>query len=326
MIGLAVVSSAIGIAGYESATMNGGAPQKAVVESEVLYEDDFLKDLQSGKAFRKARSTFSNYDAEESGRRSNLGAPPQVDTYAVQPSRRTYSRSSGAYRTVCVRLCDGAYFPISTSTSEDRFADDDKACKSRCNSEARLFVYSNLDGSPEQMVDLDGKAYEKLPNAFLFRTKYIPQCQCKPNPWDDEAKKKHELYASKAWQKQARLMARQERRKADRQKHAARAVRRWLERFQVAVSTEDPSARQSTRAAAERTRSAIVRTSYETRSARGSVRGGTDRRDPVADGRRRRPEGRMGLGLPRAEGRPRQSSRSNRSSRDWIKRSLEAGE
>src|SRR5580698_11017337 len=35
---------------------------------------------------------------------------------------------SGTYRTLCVRSCDGAYFPISFATVPARFADDERTC------------------------------------------------------------------------------------------------------------------------------------------------------------------------------------------------------
>ena len=52
----------------------------------------------------------------------------------------------GSLRTVCVRLCDGYYFPISFSTSRERLAQDSKTCESRCGSEGRLFVHRNPGG------------------------------------------------------------------------------------------------------------------------------------------------------------------------------------
>src|SRR4030088_1545027 len=36
---------------------------------------------------------------------------------------------SGTFRTVCVRTCDGGYFPISFATYPARFPDDEKTCK-----------------------------------------------------------------------------------------------------------------------------------------------------------------------------------------------------
>jgi len=38
----------------------------------------------------------------------------------------------GTFRTVCVRTCDGFYFPISYSTSPDRFRDDEQSCQRMC--------------------------------------------------------------------------------------------------------------------------------------------------------------------------------------------------
>jgi len=39
---------------------------------------------------------------------------------------------SGTYRTLCVRTCDGFYFPISYSTTPSRFAEDAQACQRVC--------------------------------------------------------------------------------------------------------------------------------------------------------------------------------------------------
>src|SRR6202163_3921786 len=39
---------------------------------------------------------------------------------------------SGTYRTVCVRTCDGGYFPISFATVPARFPDDERTCKALC--------------------------------------------------------------------------------------------------------------------------------------------------------------------------------------------------
>ena len=50
---------------------------------------------------------------------------------------------SGTFRTVCVRTCDGAYFPVSFATVQARFADDERTCKALCPAtEASLFALS----------------------------------------------------------------------------------------------------------------------------------------------------------------------------------------
>ena len=102
---------------------------------------------------------------------------------------------AGTYRTMCVRLCDGYYFPISFSATRDRLARDAKTCESSCGGQARLFIYRNPGADVEDMVDLRGQPYRQLSKAFLYRTEYVPQCRCKPNPWDAEAQERHRMYA-----------------------------------------------------------------------------------------------------------------------------------
>ena len=103
--------------------------------------------------------------------------------------------ATGTYRTLCVRLCDGYYFPISFSATRDRLARDAKTCENSCGGQARLFIYSNPGADVEDMVDLRGQPYKQLSTAFLYRTQYVPQCRCKPNPWDAEAQERHRMYA-----------------------------------------------------------------------------------------------------------------------------------
>jgi len=53
---------------------------------------------------------------------------------------RYRATSHHTYRTMCVRLCDGYYFPISSSAPQRQLATDARLCESRCSSPARLFV------------------------------------------------------------------------------------------------------------------------------------------------------------------------------------------
>jgi hypothetical protein len=105
------------------------------------------------------------------------------------------SGRSGAYRTLCVRLCDGYYFPISFSASPDRFERDSRVCASQCGAQARLFVHPNPGGAIEDMRDLAGRPYSQLRTAFLYRTEYVPSCKCQPHPWEAAARDRHRLYA-----------------------------------------------------------------------------------------------------------------------------------
>src|SRR6202035_3208923 len=98
---------------------------------------------------------------------------------------------SGTYRTVCVRTCDGAYFPISFATVPGRFPDDERTCKALCPAaEATLFSYRNPGEDMNQAVSINGQPYSALPNAFRFRQEFNPSCACKApgQTWSDALK------------------------------------------------------------------------------------------------------------------------------------------
>jgi Protein of unknown function (DUF2865) len=98
---------------------------------------------------------------------------------------------SGTFRTVCVRTCDGAYFPVSFATYQARFQDDEKTCKALCPAtEASLFAYRNPGEDINQAVSINGQPYTALPNAFKFRTEFNPSCACKAagQTWSDALK------------------------------------------------------------------------------------------------------------------------------------------
>jgi Protein of unknown function (DUF2865) len=98
---------------------------------------------------------------------------------------------SGTYRTVCVRTCDGAYFPVSFATVSARFPDDEKTCKALCPAtEANLYAYPNPGGDMNQAVSTSGQPYTALPTAFKFRASHDPTCSCKAagQTWSDALK------------------------------------------------------------------------------------------------------------------------------------------
>jgi hypothetical protein len=98
---------------------------------------------------------------------------------------------SGTYRTVCVRSCDGAYFPISFATVPGRFPDDEKSCKALCPAaEATLFTYRNPGEDINSAVSTNGQPYTALPNAFRYRQEFNPSCSCKApgQSWADALK------------------------------------------------------------------------------------------------------------------------------------------
>jgi hypothetical protein len=86
----------------------------------------------------------------------------------------------GSFRTICVRSCDGFYFPISYATTSDRFRDDDQTCQRMCPAaEVSLYTYHNLGEEVAQAVSLSGRLYTELPAAFSYRKALNPACSCR---------------------------------------------------------------------------------------------------------------------------------------------------
>lgn len=88
------------------------------------------------------------------------------------------------YRTVCVRLCDGYYFPVSFSTLPTHFPRDAEICQSKCAAPAELYFHQNPGGSVDQMVSQTSQQpYTKLKTAFRYRKEYVPGCSCKASEY-----------------------------------------------------------------------------------------------------------------------------------------------
>jgi hypothetical protein len=87
------------------------------------------------------------------------------------------------YRTLCVRTCDGYYFPISYSSSPMDFESDAARCDSMCpGTDVQLYFHMVPDQDSEDMVSVaDQMPYTSLPNAFSYRDRKVgaaPQCIC----------------------------------------------------------------------------------------------------------------------------------------------------
>ncbi|HEV7463530.1 MAG TPA: DUF2865 domain-containing protein [Methyloceanibacter sp.] len=111
---------------------------------------------------------------------------PQTPVYrSIDPN--------GRYRSVCVRLCDGFFYPISYSTYSGHLGQEAQECQSTCAAPAELYVYRNPGQEIEQAISLNGSAYMDLPVALKYRKEYVKGCSCKQveySPTDIEAANK----------------------------------------------------------------------------------------------------------------------------------------
>ncbi len=142
------------------------------------YKDEIISELarnNCGEAYQQqARRSensgpFSNYwqEGESSG-----GAGGGIGNYG--------NLGYATYRTLCVRLCDGYYFPVSFSTLPNHFQRDAETCQSKCAAPVELYYYQNPGGAVEQMVGVSSNLpYTELKSAFRYRKEYVQGCSCK---------------------------------------------------------------------------------------------------------------------------------------------------
>lgn len=88
---------------------------------------------------------------------------------------------AGRVRTLCVRTCDGYFFPMSASSSARDFTRDQKNCEAACPGATVEVFYHNLQS--EETADMvsaaAGKPYTELPNAFAYKqNERTESCSC----------------------------------------------------------------------------------------------------------------------------------------------------
>jgi hypothetical protein len=107
---------------------------------------------------------------------------------------------SGSY-VVCVRTCDGSFFPVSYSGIGGRADGLEEVCRALCpNADMALYSFP-FGGTIEQAASPTGEAYANLPNAGKFQQTYDASCSCrrKGQSWaealaDAEARYGHEKH------------------------------------------------------------------------------------------------------------------------------------
>ena len=130
-----------------------------------------------------------DYPVREEPRRAPHERPYEVfgpEPEAIEPEMSTAPAYGGRYQTLCVRSCDGYYFPISYDTGAENFARDEAQCQSQCPG-AKLFYRPTDNQDTGAMISLRGDLYKNMPNAFRFRkvgANVTPQCTCQRTAGD----------------------------------------------------------------------------------------------------------------------------------------------
>lgn len=125
-------------------------------------------------------------DVPDSPRASRDTTPPEPASYdpdfrqpppPVAPRKPEIRNLGGGDRggnlqTVCVRTCDGGFFPVSTNTSPASFERDAQVCSMMCPGvETELFYHGVGTQEMSEMVSASGgMPYKEEPYAFRFRS------------------------------------------------------------------------------------------------------------------------------------------------------------
>jgi hypothetical protein len=139
----------------------------------------------------QTEARFEPPDRVEADRTTESGQP--VDREHVEAHAGSYA--------VCVRTCDGSFFPVSYSGAGSRADSLEEVCRALCpNADVALYSYP-FGGTIDEAASASGQPYADLPNAGKFQTTNDPSCSCrrKGENWaealaDAEARYGHEKH------------------------------------------------------------------------------------------------------------------------------------
>ncbi len=95
----------------------------------------------------------------------------------TRPERRTLVASGAS--TVCVRACDGAFFPVTYIGAASRSDTLEEVCRSLCpNADVALYSFP-FGGTIDEAVSATGEPYARLPNAHKFEQSFDQGCSCR---------------------------------------------------------------------------------------------------------------------------------------------------
>ena len=87
--------------------------------------------------------------------------------------------SAGGNYTVCVRACDGSFFPVTYTGAASRAYSLEEICRSLCpNAEVALYSFP-FGGTIDEAVSSTGEPYNNLSNAHKFEQSSDPGCSCR---------------------------------------------------------------------------------------------------------------------------------------------------
>lgn len=103
--------------------------------------------------------------------RPRQDSSPRPEGLAPDGERVPREDQAGPSKVFCVRLCDGAFFPLSPPQN----AKPEQLCNSLCPAVTTAIYRGN---QIDNAVSPRGASYSNMNNAFVYREQLVPKCNC----------------------------------------------------------------------------------------------------------------------------------------------------
>ncbi|WP_096487532.1 DUF2865 domain-containing protein [Methylorubrum populi] len=188
----------------ELANLNASASTASALQSEVARLETYYRSLncEGGKflffdtrppqcgaveaRIRSLNATYGGGDGEVvAARRRQLVAAVSSACTGLIPGEGQEGQTAGnqtargGAQVICVKTCDGSYFPM--ANLPDGRGGADEMCQALCpGTEAVAYSMPHGDEALKYAATIKGsRAYTALPAAFKFRKSFTPDCSCK---------------------------------------------------------------------------------------------------------------------------------------------------
>jgi Protein of unknown function (DUF2865) len=169
-------------------------PQCGEINAQIGRMQANLDNLQAraggGSGGRGELMARYNSQCVNGGRQPNIfdaifGAPPPpqndmtIEPVSPDATPDLSGEAHAGSKAVCVRTCDGSYFPVSYSAFSVRLDGLQAMCSALCpNAEVSIYTYSP-SADIDQAVSATGARYVDLPNALKYRQTFDSTCTCR---------------------------------------------------------------------------------------------------------------------------------------------------
>ncbi|OCW57975.1 DUF2865 domain-containing protein [Hoeflea olei] len=137
----------------------------------------------------------------DSGGRAELrpGTSLTRSNILVEPQ----AANGGGYRTLCVRSCDGFFFPVSSRAMPSDFARDERTCQMMCPGTPTELYFHSAEGqeSADMVSARTRQPYSDMPNAFVYRNADAPMskaCGCNMSAFYKEMERREAILKGEA--------------------------------------------------------------------------------------------------------------------------------